>query len=369
MKGNLLTAIQGVEAIAEANGGTPPINVKFIFEGEEEIGSPNLRDVVRNNKDRLAADAVISADGGQFGFETPSLTVGLKGLGGCQVNLRTANTDLHSGMYGAKVPNAVQSMVQLAATFHDSDGRIAVDGFYDNVVDLTGAERAEIALVAEDEEALKAELGIDSLWGEPGWTAREREWGRPTLDLNGIWGGFQGDGIKTVTPSEAHLKITCRLVPNQTPEGVVELIRAHVVKHRPPGATVEVVRLPGSATPFAIDRGNPVHRAAEAVLTDLFGIPTGDHPKRRHDSCDGYFPGRVGNRHGELCLGHARQRSARPQRVVSRGRFQSRPGRLCRADRIPREARRPATGLTAVTFWYNRHEDWQLMPFFVPVVR
>ncbi len=191
MKGNLLTAIQGVEAIATANGGVPPINVKFIFEGEEEIGSPNLRDLVRNNKHRLAADAVISADGGQFGFDTPSLTVALKGLGGCQVNLRTANTDLHSGMFGAKVPNAVQSMVQLAATFHDRDGRIAVDGFYDPVVDLTYHERVEIALVAEDDDALRAELGVDSLWGEPGWTSREREWGRPTLDLNGIWGGFQ----------------------------------------------------------------------------------------------------------------------------------------------------------------------------------
>ncbi len=271
MKGNLLTAIQGVEAIAEANGGRPPINVKFIFEGEEEIGSPNLREVVRVNRERLAADAVISADGGQFGFDTPSLTVALKGLGGCQVNLRTANTDLHSGMFGAKTPNAVQAMVQLAATFHDRDGRIAVDGFYDPVVDLTTEERAEIALVAEDDEALMTTLGIDSLWGEPGWTSREREWGRPTLDLNGIWGGFQGDGIKTVTPSEAHLKITCRLVPNQTPEAVVDLIRAHVERFRPPGATVEVVRLPGSATPFAIDRSNPVHQAAEATLTELFG--------------------------------------------------------------------------------------------------
>lgn len=272
MKGNLLTAIQGVEALAEANGGQPPINVKFIFEGEEEIGSPNLREVVRANKDRLAADAVLSADGGQYGPDTPSLTVSLKGLGGCQVNLRTANTDLHSGMFGAKVPNAVQSMVQLAATLHDKDGRIAIEGFYDNIVDLTEEERAEIALVADDEEALKAQLGIDSLWGEPGWTSREREWGRPTLDLNGIWGGFQGEGIKTVTPSEAHLKITCRLVPNQTPEEVVESIRRHVEANRPPGSTVEVVGLPGSATPFSIDRSNPVHQAAEVVLTELFGV-------------------------------------------------------------------------------------------------
>jgi acetylornithine deacetylase/succinyl-diaminopimelate desuccinylase-like protein len=273
MKGNLLTAIQGVEAVAEAHGGQPPINVKFIFEGEEEIGSPNLRQAVREHRERLAADAVLSADGGQFGPDTPSLTVALKGLGGCQVNLRTANADLHSGMFGAKVPNAVQAMVQLAATFHDADGRIAIDGFYDDVVDLTDEERAEIGLVAEDEEALKERLGLKALWGEPGWTAREREWGRPTLDLNGIWGGFQGDGIKTVTPCEAHLKITCRLVPDQTPQGVVERIRGHVERHCPPGATAEVVPLPGSATPFAVDRSNPVHLAAGEVLAELFGSP------------------------------------------------------------------------------------------------
>ncbi len=272
MKGNLLTAVQGVEAAAEANGGQPPINVKFIFEGEEEIGSPNLGTAVREHRERLMADAVLSADGGQFGPDTPSLTVSLKGLGGCQVNLRTANTDLHSGMFGAKVPNAVQSLVQLAASFHDADGRIAIENFYDDIVDLTDEERAEIALVAEDEDELMARLGIDSLWGEPGWTAREREWGRPTLDLNGIWGGFQGDGIKTVTPSEAHLKITCRLVPNQTPDGVIEKIRRHVEANRPPGASVEVVPLPGSAVPFAIDRANPVHIAAQQVLTDLFGV-------------------------------------------------------------------------------------------------
>lgn len=270
MKGNLLTAIQGVEALAEANGGSPPVNVKFIFEGEEEIGSPNLRAVVAANQERLAADAVLSADGGQFGPDTPSLTVSLKGLGGCQVNLRTANTDLHSGMFGAKVPNAVQAMAKLAASFHDDDGRIAIEGFYDNVVDLTAEERAEIALVAEDEEALKTQLGLESLWGEPGWTSREREWGRPTLDLNGIWGGFQGDGIKTVTPSEAHLKITCRLVPNQTPEGVIDLIRQHVERHRPAGSTVEVVALPGEARPFSINRENAVHKAAATVLTGLF---------------------------------------------------------------------------------------------------
>jgi len=272
MKGNLLTAIQGVEAVAKAFGGKPPINVAFIFEGEEEIGSPSFTQIIRENRDLLRADAVISADGGQYGPETPSLTVAFKGLGGCQVNLTTANSDLHSGMYGASVPNAVQAMVQLAATFHDADGRVQVAGFYDKVKDLTAEDRAEIARAEFDEEEFKRDLGLDELWGEAGWTPRERIWGRPTLDLNGIWGGFQGEGTKTVTPNQAHLKITCRLVPDQDPQEIVELIRKHVEAHRPPGATVEVVSARGSAKPYVVDRNNEVYKAAGRVLKELFGV-------------------------------------------------------------------------------------------------
>lgn len=271
MKGNLLTAVQGVEALAKANGGQPPINVSFIFEGEEEIGSPHFREIVEANKEKLRADAVISADGGQEGPETPSLSVGLKGLGGVQINLRTANTDLHSGMFGAGVPNAVQAMVQLAATFHDAEGHVLIEGFYDRVKDLTPEDKAEIGAAPFDEEEFKQSLGLDELWGEAGYTTRERIWGRPTADFNGIWGGFQGEGVKTVTPSEAHLKVTCRLVPDQRPEEIVDLIRRHVEKHRPPGATVEVVPLPGSAYPFVADRANPVYQAAKEVLTAMYG--------------------------------------------------------------------------------------------------
>ncbi len=269
MKGNLLTSLHGVEALARANG-QPPINVTFIYEGEEEIGSPHLPQLVEAEKDFLACDAVLSADGGQFGPDQPELTVGLKGLGGCQINLTTANSDLHSGMYGATVPNAVQSMVQLAATFHDEDGRVQVEGFYDRVHDLTGDERAEIAEVPFDERGFRDDLGLDELWGEAGWSPVERQWARPTLDMNGIWGGFQGDGTKTVTPREAHLKVTCRLVPDQDPVEIVNLIEKHVQNHCPPGATVEVQRIEGSAKPFGIDRSNPVHIAAGEVLTELF---------------------------------------------------------------------------------------------------
>ncbi|HYH13210.1 MAG TPA: dipeptidase [Thermomicrobiales bacterium] len=270
MKGNLLTAIHGVEALARANG-QPPINVSFIFEGEEEIGSPNLSPLVEAEREFLACDAVLSADGGQFGPDQPELSVGLKGLGGCQINLTTANSDLHSGMYGATVPNAVQAMVQLASTFHDANGRVQVEGFYDKVHDLTDEERAEIAEVPFDESEFRQEIGLDELWGEAGWTPVERMWARPTLDMNGIWGGFQGDGTKTVTPREAHLKVTCRLVPDQDPGEIVNLIEKHVQKHCPPGARVEVERIPGSAKPFVLDRSNFVNIAAGEVLEELFG--------------------------------------------------------------------------------------------------
>jgi acetylornithine deacetylase/succinyl-diaminopimelate desuccinylase-like protein len=270
MKGNLLTAIHGVEALARANG-QPPVHVKFLFEGEEEIGSPHLPKLVEQEKDFLAADAVLSADGGQFGPDQPELTVGLKGLGGCQINLTTANSDLHSGMYGATVPNAVQAMVQLAATFHDKDGRVLVEGFYDKVHDLTPEEREEIAAVPFDEQAFAGDIGLDVLTGEKGWTPVERMWARPTLDMNGIWGGFQGEGTKTVTPREAHLKITCRLVPDQNPVEIVNLIETHVHNHCPPGAKVEVQRIPGSAKPFVLDRSNPVNAVAGEVLEELFG--------------------------------------------------------------------------------------------------
>lgn len=271
MKGNLLTAVQGVEALAKSNGGQPPINVSFIFEGEEEIGSPHFRELVEANKEKLRADAALSADGGQEGPDSPSLSAGLKGLAGVQINLRTANTDLHSGMYGAGVPNAVQALVQLAATFHDARGRVLIDEFYDAVKDLTAKDKEEIASAPFDEAEFQESLGLDALWGEVGYTTRERIWGRPTADFNGIWGGFQGEGVKTVTPNEAHLKITCRLVPDQRPEEIVELIRRHVAKHCPPGATAEVGSLPGSAFPFVVDRANPVHQAAKEVLRTLFG--------------------------------------------------------------------------------------------------
>ena len=215
-KGNLFMPVKAIEALAETAGG-PPINVKFCFEGEEEIGSPSLPQFVQANAELLAADVVLCADGGMWGPDTPSLTLGTKGITGCQIDIRTAGTDLHSGMFGASVQNAVRAAAQLAATFHDEQHRVAVSGFYDDVIEITDEERSDFAEVPFDPEGYLADIGATAFVGERGYSPVELNWARPTLDLNGIWGGFTGPGTKTVTPSEAHIKITCRLVANQDP--------------------------------------------------------------------------------------------------------------------------------------------------------
>jgi acetylornithine deacetylase/succinyl-diaminopimelate desuccinylase-like protein len=270
MKANMVTLIQAIEAIAKTSGALP-VNLLVLFEGEEEVGSPHLPDVVQQRKDQFKADFALSADGGMQHPTKPTLSVGLKGIAGCQINLRSGSTDLHSGSYGATVPNAAQLLVQLAATFHNADHSVAIDGFYDDVRPLTEREKAAIAAVdASDDELLK-ESGALGLWGEPGYTALERRWTRPTVDFNGIWSGFQGQGTKTVTPAEAHLKITCRLVPDQDPKRILDLLERHVEKHKPEAAEVTVERMKGSASPFSLDLDAPALKAAASALREVYG--------------------------------------------------------------------------------------------------
>jgi acetylornithine deacetylase/succinyl-diaminopimelate desuccinylase-like protein len=269
-KGNLFMPIKAVEALHVTQGG-PPINLKFIFEGEEEIGSPSLPEFVNGNTDLLACDFVICADGGMWGPDTPSLTLGTKGIAGCQVDIRTADTDLHSGMFGASVQNAVRAAAQLAATLHDADQRVAVAGFYDDVLPLTGDEREAFGEAPFDAERYLADIGAAAFVGEAGYSPVELNWARPTLDLNGIWGGFTGPGTKTVTPSEAHFKITCRLVPNQDPNRIIDLVEKHLLEHAPPGATVIVNReTTGGSKAFRVGREHPAIQAAFEVLGDLY---------------------------------------------------------------------------------------------------
>ncbi|CAN5553134.1 dipeptidase [soil metagenome] len=271
MKANMSALIQAIEAIGKT-AGTLPVNLLLLIEGEEEIGSPNLPAIVADRKDQLGADFALSADGGMSDSSRPSLSVGLKGLTGCQINVRTGSTDLHSGSYGASVPNAVQVLAQLASTFHNPDNSVAIKGFYDDVRPLTPQETAAIEGVPADDNGFLFESGAFALWGETGYSVLERRWTRPTLDFNGMWGGFQGQGAKTVTPCEAHAKITCRIVPDQHPDRIMDLIEQHIIEHAPAFTEITIDRMKGSAFPYSLDLDTPALVTAFEVLTDVYGI-------------------------------------------------------------------------------------------------
>lgn len=272
MKGNLLITILAVEAWLKGEGQLP-VNVKFFLEGQEEIGSPQLPALVAANGGLLACDLAVSADGGQFSEDRPALLVALKGGCGVEIDVRGANSDLHSGLYGGAVQNPIHALVQVLASMRGRDGAILVEGFYDDVIPLSDDDRARIAEVPFDEEAYKAAIGVGELFGESGYTPVERAWARPTLEINGLWGGFQGNGIKTVLPNEAHAKITCRLVPDQDPAGIVELLGAHVERNAAPGVTVTTTPLPFIARPYLIAPDHAGNQVAGAVLEEVYGQP------------------------------------------------------------------------------------------------
>jgi len=271
-KGNMLIPILAAEALIRTTGALP-LNVKFIFEGQEEIGSPQLPAFVAAQRERLACDVVISADSGQWSETEPALLTSLRGLCALQIDVRGANSDLHSGIYGGAVQNPVHVLTQLLASMRDAEGRVLVEGFYDDVRALTADDRERIAAVPFDEAAYCKQLGISEMFGEAGYTAFERIWARPTLEVNGIWGGFQGSGTKTVLPNEAHAKITCRLVANQDPDRVAALVCEHVRRQPAPGVTVSCYALPGTAQPYRIPDDHPGNVAAAEVLTELYGRP------------------------------------------------------------------------------------------------
>jgi acetylornithine deacetylase/succinyl-diaminopimelate desuccinylase-like protein len=219
----------------------------------------------------LACDLVISSDGGQWSETEPAILTGLRGGCGVQIDVRGPNRDLHSGIYGGAVQNPIHALTAILASMRGADGRILVEGFYDAVQPLTDDERRRFASLPFDEAAYMADLGVTALWGEAGYTTYERTWARPTLEINGIWGGFQGEGVKTVLPSEAHAKITCRLVPNQDPATIVALITAHVQRHTPPGVTVTVTPLKFLAKPYLMPFDHPGNQAARDILVSMYG--------------------------------------------------------------------------------------------------
>ncbi len=270
MKGNLMVAIAACEAHLGTSGRLP-LNVKFLLEGEEEVGSPSLPAFLREHRDLLAADLAVSADSGQAGEDQPMLLEGLRGLAGLQIDVRSAASDLHSGIMGGIAPNAVHALVEILASLRDPGGAVQVAGFYQDVQPLSPEERREMARIPDDTEAMLLAAGIRAAHGEPGYTPRERNWARPTLEVNGIWGGYQGDGVKTVIPCEAHAKITCRLVPDQTPARVLDLIERHVRDHAPGEVEVSVHPLPGQGLPYRIPGDHPGQGAAERALRAVYG--------------------------------------------------------------------------------------------------
>jgi acetylornithine deacetylase/succinyl-diaminopimelate desuccinylase-like protein len=269
-KGNMFAPILAVEALLKTSG-TLPVNLKFFFEGQEEIGSPHIPPFLAEHKQLFACDLVVSADGGQYSETEPETLIGLRGAAGVQIDVRGPNRDLHSGMYGGAVNNPIHALAAVLASMRGSDGRILVEGFYDGVTPPTDEERRQIAAVPFDEEELLADLGIEALWGEAGFTPRERTWIRPTLEIVGIWGGFQGEGVKTVLPAEAHAKITTRLVPGQDPARIPQLIAAHVERVAPPGVTVEVAPLQLVGKPYLMPADHWGNQAAREVLTAMYG--------------------------------------------------------------------------------------------------
>ena len=270
-KGGMLIPILSFEAMMKTDGKLP-VNIKFIFEGQEEIGSPNMPDFVAENRTLLAADMIFSSDGLQWTADEPNIVVGLKGLSSMELKVTGAKSDLHSGLHGGAVANPLLALSQILAGLKNAEGDILVEGFYKGVQELTDEDRAEIASVPYNEANYMTELGVDALHGEPGYSTRERAWARPTMDVNGIWGGYQGEGSKTVLPNEARAKITCRLVDGQEPQEVFEAIVAHAKKICPAGVKFSAERLVGSGTPFRVPRNHNASEMVRQVLEEVYGM-------------------------------------------------------------------------------------------------
>jgi len=268
-KGQVHAHIMAAAAIL-ATRGRLPVNVKYVFEGEEESTSAHLGPWLTAERDRLAADVVIISDTGFFEGNLPSITLSLRGIMYAQIDVVGTDVDLHSGVYGGAVQNPANALSQIIAGLKGPDGRIRIPGFYDDVVPLSEEDRSAIAALPFDEALYQADLGLPALVGEVGYTTLERRGSRPTLDVNGLWGGFQGEGSKTIIPAHAHAKVSCRLVTAQNPVRVFEALRAYVEEIAPPGVTTTVTLL-GSGDPSLTPLDHPATRAAARALEATFG--------------------------------------------------------------------------------------------------
>ena len=268
-KGQIHAHVMAARALTATRGGFP-VNVRYVFEGEEESSSIHLARWLEANRERLTADVAIISDTGFFEGNLPSITVSLRGLMYAQIDVELSPVDLHSGGFGGAVANPALALAGILAALKGPDGRIRIPGFYDEVVELTETERAAMAALPFDEERYRQDTGVSALVGEVGYSTLERRATRPTLDVNGIWGGFQGHGSKTIIPAHAHAKVSCRLVADQDPTVIFERFRDFVLAIAPPGVTVTVQDL-GGGRPSLTPIDHPVTQAAGRALERVFG--------------------------------------------------------------------------------------------------
>ena len=268
-KGQTMMFVEALRAWQDA-AGTIPARVTALIEGEEEVGSVSLEPFLKENKAQLAADLALISDTGMWDIDTPAVSTRLRGMTYAQVTLKAANRDLHSGIYGGSALNPINALTRILGELQDANGRIQLPGFYDKVKPVSNAQRAQWDALRFDEAAFLGKIGLETPSGERGYSALERLWARPTADINGIWGGYTGDGSKTVIASEASAKVSFRLVPNQDPYEVFEQFKRFIQERLPPGATVEYeghTRTPG----IEVNTDSPWVHAAQQVLADEYG--------------------------------------------------------------------------------------------------
>lgn len=267
-KGQFYMHVKALEIMTATD--TLPVNIKFLIEGEEEVGSSHLSDFVKNNKALLQADVILISDTSMLSMETPSIDVGVRGLSYIEVEVTGPNRDLHSGVYGGAVANPATLLAKMIASCHDENNHITLPGFYDEVLEASSEERAKMAGAPFDEAAYKKDLGIPALWGEKGFTTHERTGIRPTLEVNGIWGGYTGEGSKTVLPSKAFAKISCRLVPNQQSADITKKMIDYFQSMAPEGVTVTATEHHGGE-PYLTPIDSHAYRSAAKAIAQTFG--------------------------------------------------------------------------------------------------
>lgn len=267
-KGQFYMHVKALEMMTKTN--SMCTNIKFVIEGEEEIGSPNLATFVKANKDLLKADVILISDTAMISMDTPSIDIGVRGLSYIEIEVTGPNRDLHSGVYGGAVANPITILSKMIASCHDENNHITIPGFYDDVIESSASERAKMAEAPFDEKEFMQDLGIANVWGEKGYSTNERTGIRPTLEVNGIWGGYTGEGAKTVLPSKAFAKISCRLVPNQSSKVITEKVLNYFKSIAPDNVSVSAFEHHGGE-PYITPIDSHEYQSAAKAISTVFG--------------------------------------------------------------------------------------------------